>query len=464
VVGQGRLAGLGEESRNLKRHCLKPARLDLLMLKTQKTVSSVAPTVLEQRWLRIIPTAFVMYTIAYIDRTNISMALPTMSRELHMTPTQAGGAAGIFFWGYLFLQIPGGYLAERWSAKRVVSVLLVAWGICSVACGLVHTARQFWVMRLLLGVTEGGVWPATLVLLAHWFPRAERARANGYWMLCQPAAVILASPLSGWILGHWDWRLLLISEGAMPFVWLVAWWQLIADHPHQAGWISATERDQLESTLLRESGELEPVSPEPLLRTLVRPQVWRMVVVYFLMSCGGYGYLFWLPSVLKGASKASDLRVGFLFAAPYLLSGVGMVLISRHSDHTGERRGHVAVPLALAGVFLFAAVLTSQRAALLSFIFICLVGPGTLGVLGPFWAIPGEVFPPGVVGSAMGLINAIGALGGYFGPLAVGYFNQRTGNFVYAFAVLSMGLLLSSTVALFFGPSPATARRDAGIS
>ena len=247
--------------------------LDLLMLKTQETASAAARTILQERWLRIIPTAFVMYTIAYIDRTNISMALPSMSRELHMTPTQAGNAAGIFFWGYLLLQIPGGYLAERWSAKRFVSVLLVAWGICSVACGLVHTARQFWVMRLLLGVTEGGVWPATLVLLAHWFPRAERARANGYWMLCQPAAVILASPLSGWILGHWDWRVLLISEGALPFVWLVVWWRFIDDHPHQARWISAAERDHLESTLLRESAELEPVSPEPFLRTLVRPQV-----------------------------------------------------------------------------------------------------------------------------------------------------------------------------------------------
>jgi len=432
-------------------------------LKRQETVSTPARAILEQRWLRIIPTAFAMYTIAYIDRTNISMALPSMSRELHMTPTQAGNAAGIFFWGYLLLQIPGGYLAERWSAKRLVSVLLVVWGICSVGCGFVHTARQFWVMRLLLGVSEGGVWPATLVLLAHWFPRAERARANGYWMLCQPASVILASPLSGWILSHWDWRVLLISEGALPFAWLVAWWRFIDDHPHQAGWISAGERDHLESTLLRESAELEPVSPEPLLRTLVRPQVLLMAVVYFLVCGGGYGYLFWLPSVLKSVSSASDLRVAFLFAAPYLLSGVGMVLISRHSDRTRERRGHVAVPLALAGVFFLAAVLASERLALLSFIFICLVGPGIYGVLGPFWAIPGEVFPRAVAGSAMGLINGIGALGGYFGPLAVGYFNQRTGNFRYAFGVLGVALLTSSALTLFFPRSPAIARRGAEI-
>jgi sugar phosphate permease len=433
------------------------------MLKTQETASTAGPTILQDRWLRIIPTALIMYTIAYIDRTNISMALPSMSRELHMTPTQAGSAAGIFFWGYLLLQIPGGYIAERWSAKRFVSVLLVAWGICSVGCGLVHTGREFWVMRLLLGVTQGGVWPATLVLLAHWFPRAERARANGYWMLCQPAAVILASPLSGWILGHWDWRVLLIAEGALPFVWLVVWRRFIDDHPHQARWISAAERDHLESTLLRESAELDPASPEPFLRTLLRPQVLLMAVVYFLLSSGGMGYLFWLPSVLKSVSSASDLRVAFLFATPYLIIAVGMVLISRHSDRTGERRGHVAVPVALGGVLLLAAVLTSERAALLSFVFICLVGPGIYGVLGPFWAIPGEVFPRAVAGSAMGLINAIGGLGGYFGPLAVGYFYQRTGNFVYAFGVLSMALLACSALALFFQPSRAVTRGDAAI-
>jgi MFS family permease len=241
------------------------------MMKIRTVASKADRASLEERWLRIIPTAFVMYTIAYVDRTNISMALPSMSHELHMTPTQAGGAAGIFFWGYLLLQIPGGYIAEHWSAKRLVSALLVAWGICSVGCAFVHTARQLWVMRFLLGVTEGGVWPATLVLVYHWFPRAEHARANAYWMLCQPASVILSAPLSGWILSRWDWRVLLASEGALPFVWLVFWWRFIDDHPHQARWISASERAHLESTLLRESVELARISHQVFRGSIRRP-------------------------------------------------------------------------------------------------------------------------------------------------------------------------------------------------
>jgi sugar phosphate permease len=410
-----------------------------------------------QRWLHIIPVAFIMYTIAFIDRTNISLALPSMSRDLRMLPGQAGNAAGVFFWGYMLLQIPGGYLAQRWSAKRFVSILLVLWGVCSVGCGLVHTWREFWMMRVLLGVAEGGVWPATLVLLAHWFPRAERARANAYWMLCLPIAVIVSSPISGWILGRWNWRVLLISEGALPFLWLVIWWWFIDDHPHEAGWISSEERSHLETTLERESAELDPVRPDPFLRSLLRPQVLVMVAFYFLLNSGSYGYLFWLPSAMERARKLSSAQVGGLFALPYLITVVGMIIVSRHSDKRRERLGHVAFATAWAGAFMLASVFLTLRFPALSFLAICLVGAGSYGSLGPFWAIPTETLPRSVSGTAMGLVNALGNLGGYFGPLAVGYINQSTGNFVYAFGLLSAAFFLSSVSILLLRPLVAAA-------
>jgi sugar phosphate permease len=409
----------------------------------------------EQRWLRVIFVAFVMYTIAFIDRTNISNALPSMSRDLHMDSAQAGNAAGIFFWGYIVLQIPGGYLASRWSAKRFVSILLVAWGLCSVATGFVRSSHEFWVMRLLLGVTEGGVWPAVLVLLAQWFPRAERARANAYWMLCLPIAVIISSPLSGWILAHWNWRVLLISEGLLPFVWLIIWLTQIVDHPHQAGWISREEREYLEG-VLRHEMSLPGTSPkDPFLKTLLNPQVMVLVIVYFLINCGNYGYLFWLPSALEASQKMGNLLVGVLQAIPYVMTAFGMVLVSRHSDRWRERRGHVAIALAWGGLFLLASVALSHRAPLLSFVCICLVGAGSYGGHGPFWAIPSETLPPAVCGSAMGLINAIGNLGGYFGPLAVGEIRKYTGNFVYAFGSLGVALLAGSLFCRLLRKAPA---------
>jgi sugar phosphate permease len=403
----------------------------------------------EKRWQHIIPVAFIMYTIAFVDRTNISLALPSISHDLHMNPAQAGSAAGIFFWGYLLLQIPGGYLAEHWSAKRFISILLVCWGLAAVVCGLVRTWEEFWAMRFVLGIAEGGVWPATLVLLAHWFPRAERARANAYWMLCLPTAVVISSPVSGWILGRWGWRAMLISEGAIPFVWLVIWIMFIADRPHEARWISSEERSYLETTLQQESAELEPMAAEPFIKLLLRPQVLLLVLIYFLINSGNYGYLFWLPSALEKEKHLSDLIVGILFSIPFIVTGIGMVLISQHSDKKRERKGHVAGAMAWGGVFMLASVLLSPHSFVFSFGAIVVVGAGSYGSLGPFWAIPSEALPRSVSGSAMGLINALGNLGGYFGPAVVGYLNKRTGNFISGFAALGVGFLLAALLTSF---------------
>lgn len=401
-----------------------------------------------------------MYTIAFVDRTNISLALPQIGRELHMDPAQQGNAFGLFFVGYVLLQIPGGYLAERWSAKRFVSTLLVVWGACAVGCGLVQTQMQFWVMRFLLGVAEGGVWPATLVLLSHWFPRAERARANAYWMLCLPAAVAVSSPISGWILGQWGWRFMIVAEGAVPFVWLLVWNWYIADHPHEARWISAEEREHLETTLRRESAELEALPQESILRTFLRPHVLLLVVIYFLMNSGNYGYQSWLPTAIESSARnLTNFQVGVLYSIPYLITMVGMVLNSQHSDRKRERRGHLALALSFGGAAMMAGVLVSRISPPLAFIPIALVGAGSYGGHGPFWAIPSETLPRKVAGSAMGLINAIGNLGGYFGPLAVGYLNKHTGNFIYGFGVLALGLLAGAGLSLLLPPH-APVRKD----
>src|SRR5437763_8386316 len=226
----------------------------------------------EQRWLRIIPVALIMYTISYVDRTNVALAfdpkLATAMADLGMDDKIKGNAIGIFFWGYLMLQIPGGYLASHWSVRKLVSIFLVAWGLCAVGCGLVHTAAQFRFMRFLLGVAESGVFPATLVLLAHWFPRNERARANAYWNLCQPLAVAGAAPITGALLGAWGWRTALVLEGALPFLWLPIWWFFIRDHPRDAEWISKEEREYLERTLEREASDLDAGVAAPLSQAL----------------------------------------------------------------------------------------------------------------------------------------------------------------------------------------------------
>lgn len=411
----------------------------------------------QDRWLRIIPVALVMYTISYIDRTNVALAfdpkLSTAMADLGMTDKLKGNAIGIFFWGYLLLQIPGGYLAGRWSARKLVSLFLVAWGVCAVGCGLVTTVNQFKIMRFSLGVAESGVFPATLVLLANWFPRAERARANAYWTLCQPLAVAVAAPITGALLGAWGWRTALVAEGALPFLWLPIWWWFISDHPREAKWISAEEKTYLETTLAREAAQLEQPRA-PLWKALVQPAIFVMVPIYFLQNCAAYGCNTFLSEALKSPRQHfSPFQTGVLYAIPYLVAAVCMVLISRHSDKTQERRGHVAFAYGLSGVCLIASVLASRHSFWLSYAFLCFAIQGPFSGLAPFWAIPAETMPRAVVGVVMGMVNAIGNVGGWAGNYTFGWLKQETGGTAIPFGVLGTALVVAAVLALFL-PKP----------
>ena len=394
-----------------------------------------------------------MYTISYVDRTNVALALDpklsTMMSFLGMDDRIKGNAVGIFFFGYLVLQIPSGYLASRWSPRKLVAIFLVAWGACAVGCGLVNTVTQFKVMRFMLGVAESGVFPATLVLLANWFPRQERARANAYWNLCQPLAVAGAAPVTGALLGVWGWRWALILEGALPLLWLPMWWFFISDHPREAKWISKEEREYLEATLSREAAELEPAREgsawDAFTRRPVLPAVLVMVPIYFFMNCAAYGCNTFLSEALKGHGKDfTPLQTGLLYAVPYLVTAVVMVITSRHSDKTQERRGHVAAVYTVAGLCLIASVLTSRYSFWLSYAFLCFAIQGPFAGLAPFWAIPAETMPRAVVGTVMGLVNAFGNVGGWAGNYAFGWLKKSTGDILVPFAVLGVALLIAA--------------------
>jgi sugar phosphate permease len=392
-----------------------------------------------------------MYTIAFVDRTNVSLALPRMSVDLHMDAAQAGAASGIFFVGYVLLQIPGGYLASRWSPKWLVSIMLAAWGLCSASAGLVQSWRQFFVLRFLLGLAEAGVWPATLVLISRWFPRAERARANAYWMLCLPAAAIVFSPISGWILGRWNWRVLLISEGILPIVWLLFWMRLIDDKPDKASWLSSLEREHLQKTN-QEVPPLDTTPQQSLTSVLFRPVVLVLLLISFLVSAGNYGFLFWLPTVLESLgsyrrSPLTQLQVGFLNALPYVTAALGMIWISKRSDRSQERFRHVAAALALAGTLLLISVFAGGRSPAMAFGLLCLATVGSFGMLGPFWAIPTEVLPSAVAGPAIGMIQ-LSNLGGAFGPMLVGFLDKHTGSFKDAFYLMGLGWCAGAVLCL----------------
>ena len=405
-----------------------------------------------QRWLRIIPVALIMYTISYVDRTNISLALDpkisSMLRDLRMDDQMKGQAAGIFFLGYVLLQMAGGWLAGRWSAKKLVSVCLVFWGACAVGCGLARSFHQFEFARFLLGAAESSVFPATVVLLAHWFPRAERARANAGWLLCQPLAVAGSAPLTGWLLGVYGWKTMTVLEGILPFLWLPLWWFFIRDHPAQAKWISADERDFLETTLKKEAAQVEPTVAIPTWKKFCHPALLVMIPFYFLHNCAAYGCMTFFTDTLNGRHY-SALQHSLLFAVPYVVTVAFMVLNSWHSDKTQERRFHTAAMYAMSGISLILSVSLRDH-FWVSFGFLCLAIPGPFAGMAPFWAIVGETLPAVVLGAVMGLVNACGNLGGFAGPRLVGALGHEAG-----FNLLGVGMIVCAGLA-FLLPKPKT--------
>ncbi len=399
------------------------------------------------RWVRLVPVAIIVYVISFMDRTNIGFAFSSLGHDLHISEAQQGLAGGIFFIGYLFLQIPGGYLAERWSAKKFVGIMILVWGVFAVLTGLVQNFTELLVARFLLGVAEGGIWPAILVLISHWFPAGERARAYGFWMMNIAISSIITAPLSGWILSLAGWRALFFAEGAFPF--LIAaplWWGLIADRPAQAGWVSPAEREYIESSLARENEQAPGAAGfAAVLRSSL---VWRLVAVYFLIQIGFYGLNLWLPHLVKTTTGGSDTLVGVVTAIPYLFAIAGLWLNGRAADRDGRYSLHVLLSMVIGAVTLVASVALGHYAALSIFLVSIAMG-GALAYDGPFWASASRAMPVALAGGAMGLINALGNLGGFAGPYLGGYLQDTSGgSFLSTAAVLGVALLLAGLVML----------------
>ncbi|WP_250545471.1 MFS transporter [Paenarthrobacter sp. DKR-5] len=402
------------------------------------------------RWKRLIPVAIIVYIISFMDRTNIGFALNGLHQDLHIDAAQQGLAAGIFFIGYLVLQIPGGHLAEHWSAKKFVGIMVLVWGVLAVLSGFIQNFGQLLIVRFFLGVAEAGIWPAILVLISHWFPAAERARAYAFWMMNIAIASIITAPLSGWILSFSDWRWLFIIEGLFPFVIAAPlWWALIADHPRDAKWCSPEERAYIEAGLAADAAEHAQQEHLNIRHVMANAAVWRLTLVYFLIQIGFYGINIWLPHVIKTMTSGSSLAVGFITAIPYVLAMVALWYNAKAADRTGRYSTHVLLSMAVGAVALVLSVATGDSAPFLAVALISVAVAGALAYDGPFWAAASRAMPAVVAGSAMGLINAVGNLGGFVGPYVGGFLQDAThGSFMATSIFLACCLLAAGLVML----------------
>lgn len=400
---------------------------------------------------RLVPFLFVLYVLNYVDRVNISFAALQMTGELGFSNTVFGLGAGIFFIGYFLLQIPAAMLVESWSARKFIGVSLIVWGGLATLTGLISTAQQFYWIRFLLGIAEAGFFPGVIIYLTHWFRYQDRAKAVAMFMAAIPTSNMLGAAVAaglmqlGW-LGMAGWRWLLILEGLPAVIAGIATFYYLTDRPAQAEWLAADEREWITRELAEERDRKAAQARLGAGAAIRQPQVILLSLAYFCYITNSVGLGTWLPKIVQRISGLSTTQTILISGIPWLAAVPVMLYMAGHSDRTGERRWHAAIPLVVAGAALALSVQAGGNLALAVAAF-SMATMALYSFPSPFWALPTLFLSGPAAAASIALINAVGNLGGFLGPYVVGYLTDRTGSYIAGiYYLMAVGLVGGVTV------------------
>ena len=410
-----------------------------------------------KRWYRLIPIAFITYSLAYLDRANFGFAAAGgMAKDLHITASMSSLLGSLFFLGYFFFQIPGTLYAANKSAKKLIFWSLILWGGLAMATGLVSNSSLLVAIRFMLGVVESAVMPSMVVFLSRWFSKSERSRANTFLILGNPVTIVWMSILSGYLIKSVGWRWMFILEGLPAIVWAFFWWYLIQDHPKEANWLTEGEKNDLAEKLQEEQQGIKPVKNYAV--ALKSRVVILLCLQYAFWSIGVYGFVMWLPSIIKAAPDMSIVKTGWLASIPYIFAATGMFVASYFSDKTLNRKAFIWPFLLIGAIAFYTSYLLGTSHFWISLVLLVIAGAAMYTPYGPFFAIITEILPRNVTAGAIAMINSFGALGSFAGAYLVGYLNGSTGGFGASYIFMAGSLLLSAGLTLVAVKSTATGR------
>jgi sugar phosphate permease len=404
-------------------------------------------TIARKRWYRLIPIAFITYSLAYLDRANFGFAAAGgMAEDLNITAAMSSLLGSLFFLGYFFFQIPGALYAANKSAKRLIFWSLILWGALAMATGLVSNVYGLIVIRFMLGVVESAVMPSMLIFLSRWFTRAERSRANTFLILGNPATILWMSILSGYLVGSVGWRWMFIVEGFPAILWAILWWRMVVDRPKDARWLTDNEKRDLQAQLDLEQQSIKPVKNYA--KAFRSRIVLLLCLQYALWSIGVYGFVMWLPSIINAAPDSNIVTTGWLASVPYILAIIGMLTASYFSDKTLNRKLFIWPFLLIGTMAFYGSYLLGTTHFWFSFVLLVIAGGAMYAPYGPFFAVITEVLPRNVSAGAIALINSLGALGSFVGAYIVGYLNGTTGGFGASYIFMAGSLFLSAILTI----------------
>ncbi len=410
---------------------------------------------------RIIPLIFTLYVVSYIDRANIGYAALQMNQELALSGSAFGFAAGVFFIGYFLFEVPSNLALARFGARVWIARILVSWGLVAAASAFVHSAIQLYLCRFLLGVAEAGFFPGIIIYLTYWFRARDQAVAVALFTAAIPVSYLIGAPLSTWImdnvagLGLSGWRWMLLLEGIPAILGGIACYLFLTDKPEDAAWLTDQEKNWLATELAADQQQHSQVRTLSTWQAICDPKVLVLGLIYFVYQAGSLGVGYWMPQIIAGSSgHFSNFQVGLISIAPYAIATVAMVLWSVHSDRTGERQLHAALPLLAAAVALAATGLTHSPVPGLLLISIAL--SGLYAFKSPFWSLPGLFLSRATAAVSIAAINSVGNLGGFVGPYLVGVVKQSTGNALSGLLFLSVLLFCAFALTRFVRFAPKT--------
>jgi len=403
---------------------------------------------LRRRWTYLMPAVFITYSLAYLDRANYGFgAAAGLAPTLNISNARSAFLGSLFFLGYFLFQIPAANYARRKSATWLVFYSLIGFGSLAALTGVI---RVFWLLalcRMLLGVAQSAVFPGMLILLTHWFTRAERSRANAILILGNPVTVLWMSAVTGFLIKAVGWQMMFILEGLPAVLWAVAWVLVARDRPSQAPWLSKDCCDQLTRELELEQTTI-PARAD-LSAALRAPGVVLLCVQFFFWSVGVYGFVIWLPTMIRAGSSRGIGAVGLLSAVPFLLAVILMLCVAHFSDRALNRKRYVGPFLVASGIALFTSYATAGHSFWLAYAFLIVAGGAMYAPYGPFFSIVPEILPSNVSGQVFALINSCGALGGFVGTWLVGMLQALTGNSRAGFLFMSMSLTVAGAIIFF---------------
>lgn len=416
---------------------------------------------------RLMPFLFLLYIVAYLDRINVSFAILQMREQLHLTDRVYGRAAGMFFAGYFFFQVPSNLVLEKVGVRRWIAGLMVVWGLISCSMIFIRGPVSFYTLRFLLGAAEAGFFPGMILYLRRWFPANARARAVAWFMTANPLAGVVGSPISGALLGMhggglsgWQW--LFLMEGLPAILLGTAVYWVLADTPANAKWLSEKQRSWLVDELESERRANAGGEKGSIWSVLASPRVWLLSLVYFGIPACMYGVTLWLPTAIRSLSGLSNFHIGVVAAFPYLVTAIAMVLVGTHSDRSGERRWHTALSGLIGALAL--AVAAYGRVSIVVIAGMSLGMLGAEAMVGPFWAMATARMSGVAAATSIAVINSIGNLGGYFGPYIIGFARSGDGGFRGGLLAIGAVLAVSGCLALVGGARPERSLLPARIS